>query len=140
MRKLYLITAILLLSCVWAVAQNSTPPSAPDQQNPSSQQPSSQNPSAQPQQPSPSQPDTAPSSTQPATGDHGTKSVEGCIGGAAGSYTLTDSSGKTWQLSGDTSKLGDHVGHTVQATGSEDSSGSFNVKKVKMLSGSCANK
>ena len=136
MRKAYLITAILLLSCVWALAQNSTPPAAPDQQNPSSQ-----NPSTQPQQPSPSQPDTtAPTATAPAPGDKAAKSVEGCIGGAAGAFTLTDSAGKTWQLSGDTSKLGDHVGHTVEAWGSEDAQGAFNVKKLKMLSGSCANK
>jgi hypothetical protein len=77
---------------------------------------------------------------------------------------LTDQSGKTWQLSGDTSKLSDHVGHQVRisgtdnsssasssgsagtspsssATGAGASSGSqptFTVQKVKMISSTCS--
>lgn len=47
--------------------------------------------------------------------------VEGCLNGSSGNYTLTDSSGKTWQLSGDTSKLSDHVGHKVEITGTTSS-------------------
>jgi hypothetical protein len=35
---------------------------------------------------------------------------------------LTDQSGKTWQLAGDTSKLSDHVGHQVRITGTDNSS------------------
>jgi hypothetical protein len=77
--------------------------------------------------------------------------VEGCIGGTAGAYTLTDASGKTYQLAGDTSKLADHVGHQVQvlggpakgATGAAAPAGgqdTINVKKVKMLSATCPNK
>ena len=129
MRKAYLITAILLLSCAWVVAQSS-------QQYPSSQQP-----------------DTSQSS-QTATGaqDKAAHTVEGCVGGSAGSYTLTDASGKTYQLAGDTSKLADHVGHTVQISGTEESAGAgaassaggggstLNVKKVKMVSASCPSK
>jgi Protein of unknown function (DUF5818) len=139
MRKAYLITAILLLSCAWVVAQNSTPP-APD-----SSQPSQQNPSTQ-------QPDTSQTSApQAGTSDHAAHTVEGCVGGSAGSYTLTDASGKTYQLAGDTSKLADHVGHTVQISGTEESAApgaassagggsTLNVKKVKMVSASCATK
>jgi hypothetical protein len=77
--------------------------------------------------------------------------VEGCVGGAAGAYTLTDASGKTYQLAGDTSKLADHVGHQVQVsgtTGGGDSGGAapaggqqtITVKKVKMLAATCPNK
>lgn len=43
--------------------------------------------------------------------------VQGCLGGSDGNYTLTDSSGKTWQLQGDSDKLKAHVGHTVAVTG-----------------------
>jgi hypothetical protein len=80
---------------------------------------------------------------------------------------LTDQSGKTWQLAGDTSKLSDHVGHQVRITGTDNSSSAsssgsagstpssssgasatgagassgsqstFNVQKVKMISSSC---
>jgi hypothetical protein len=47
---------------------------------------------------------------------HGTK-VEGCLQGTDGNYTLTDKSGTTCQLQGDTAKLSDHVGHEVLITG-----------------------
>jgi len=137
MRKAYLITAIMLLSCAWVVAQNTSRP-APDTSQPSQQYPSSQ----QPDKSQTSAPSAAPS-------DHAAHSVEGCLGGSAGSYTLTDASGKTYQLGGDTSKLAEHVGHQVQISGTEDSSATsagagapamLNVKKVKMVSATCTNK
>lgn len=149
MRKLSLIAAILLLSSAWVLAQSGTSPSS--DQNPSSTSPS---------QTSPSQ--TSPSSTQPAqqpdtsaTSSAAANTVEGCVGGSAGNYTLTDASGKTYQLSGDTSKLADHVGHQVRITGDEGGgaagaaagaasgaagSSTINVKKVKMISSSCPSK
>jgi len=167
MRKTSLITAILLLSAVWAVAQTSpssspqsTTPDASSQQQPTS--PSSTSPSQQPA------PDASSTTTQTTTtqttqtsSDSG-NSIEGCLNGSAGNWTLTDQSGKTYQLSGDTSKLSDHVGHQVRimgtdnsssassgstgsspsssATGAGSSSGSqptFTVQKVKMISSSC---
>lgn len=161
MRKASLITAILLLSAVWAVAQTS--PSSPQSTTPgtSSQQPTS--PSTSPSQ-QPSAPDTS-STTQTTTTqtketstDSGT-GIEGCLSGSAGNFTLTDQSGKTWQLAGDTSKLSDHVGHQVRLTGTDTSASAaggpssgatatgagaaagaqstFNVTKVKMISSSC---
>jgi len=45
------------------------------------------------------------------------QSVKGCLSSASGTYTLTDKSGKTYQLAGDTSKLSEHVGHEVKITG-----------------------
>jgi hypothetical protein len=136
MRKWSLITAILLLSSAWVVAQsNSTPPTVPDN---SQQYPSS----------SGQKPDTSQTSAPPAGTDKAAQNIEGCISGAAGAFTLTDATGKTYQLGGDTSKLADHVGHQVQVTGSQEggaaaSAGApatFNVKKVKMLAASCPNK
>ena len=136
MRKWSLITAILLLSSAWVVAQsNSTPPTVPDN---SQQYPSS----------SGQKPDTSQTSAPPAGTDKAAQSIEGCIGGAAGAFTLTDATGKTYQLGGDTSKLADHVGHQVQVTGSQEGGAAaaagapstFNVKKVKMLAASCPNK
>src|SRR5438094_6490410 len=57
------------------------------------------------------------------TGNH--TSIQGCLSGSAGSYTLTDQSGKSYQLEGETSKLSEHVGQEVQITGKE--SGSSNA-------------
>jgi hypothetical protein len=141
MRKWSLITAIVLLSSAWVVAQsNSTPPTVPDNSQSSQQYPSS----------SGQKPDTSQSSAPPAAADQSAQSIEGCISGAAGAFTLTDATGKTYQLAGDTSKLADHVGHQVQVTGSAESGmgaaasagapATFNVKKVKMLAASCPNK
>jgi hypothetical protein len=46
-----------------------------------------------------------------------TTTVEGCLSSNNGNYTLTDSHGNNLQLTGDTSKLSEHVGHTVKITG-----------------------
>jgi hypothetical protein len=53
------------------------------------------------------------------------KTVTGCLNGSNGSFTLTDKHGKSYQLTGDTAKLTEHVGHEVKVTGtaSEGSSG-----------------
>ena len=50
------------------------------------------------------------------------KTVEGCLQGSNGSYMLTATDGTTYQLSGDTSKLADHIGHEVQITGTTSAS------------------
>jgi uncharacterized protein DUF5818 len=50
--------------------------------------------------------------------------VEGCLQGSDGNFTLTDSSGTTYQLAGDTSKLTEHVGHEVRIKGSTSGAGS----------------
>jgi hypothetical protein len=50
--------------------------------------------------------------------------VEGCLQGSSGSFTLTDKSGTTYQLAGDTSKLTEHVGHEVQIKGMTSASNS----------------
>jgi hypothetical protein len=78
----------------------------------------------------------------------GGDTIEGCLAGSAGSFTLTDSSGKTYQLAGDTAKLNEHVGHTLRISGSQKSdppsgAGSsaqptFTVKTVKMVATSCS--
>jgi cell wall integrity and stress response component len=169
MRKTSLITAILLLSAVWAVAQTS-PGSSPQSTTPgaSSQQPtspSSTSPSQQPATPDASSTTTQTTTTQTTqTSSDSGNSIEGCLNGSAGNWTLTDQSGKTYQLAGDTSKLSDHVGHQVRimgtdnsasasssgsmgsspsssATGAGASSGSqptFTVQKVKMISSTCS--
>ena len=149
MRKTFLITAILLLSAAWAVAQTS--PSTPQSTTPDTSSTTTQT--------------TTTQTTQ--TSNDSSTSIEGCLSGSAGNWTLTDQSGKTWQLAGDTSKLSDHVGHQVRLMGTDNSSSAsgssspnssspssgagaagagsssgsqstFTVKNVKMISSSCS--
>jgi cytoskeletal protein RodZ len=155
MRKTYLITAILLLSAVWAAAQTTPQSTNPGGSTAPQTSPSSTSPS---QQPATSDTSSTTQTTTTQTTQTSTESnaIEGCLSGSAGNFTLTDQSGKTWQLAGDTAKLGDHVGHQVRISGSEAggastpgapagagtgaSSGAqptFTVKNVKMISSSC---
>jgi hypothetical protein len=61
-------------------------------------------------------------SSQAGTAASGKTTVQGCLQNANGTYTLTDKSGTTYQLQGDTSKLSDHVGHEVKITGTTSGS------------------
>lgn len=95
MRQLLLVLSVLLLGLSWAVAQSTTSQTSPSSTS-SGQATSGQ---------------TAHS------GNGNEMKVEGCLSGSNGSYTLTANNGKTYQLSGDTAKLSDHVGHEVKITG-----------------------
>ena len=118
-RKLFLATAILLLSSSWMLAQSS-PPSA-------------------------QQPDKS----QTSTSDQGAQTVEGCLSGAADTFVLTDPTGKTYELTGDTSMLAANVGHKVRLSGAAGNTGggelitakgpqaTFGVKNVTSLSDTC---
>ena len=122
MKTLYLVAATLLLS-VWVFAQTTSP-----------------------QQLNPVQ-----TGSQATGADRGGDTIEGCLAGSAGNFTLTDSSGKTYQLAGDTAQLNEHVGHTLRISGSQKSAGGdppsgagssaqpiFTVQKVKVVSPSCS--
>jgi hypothetical protein len=88
-----------------------------------------------------------PDQSKTATSDQGT--IEGCLSGAANTFTLTDATGKTYQLTGDTHGLNENVGHQVRLWGNAGSAGggeagsdkgaqaTFGVKKVKSLSDKC---
>lgn len=91
------------------------------------------------------------SATQAVLSGQDNETVEGCLNGSAGNYTLTDSAtGKTYTLRGDIATLSDHVGHEVRLTGSTSegtvstsgaaagTGATFKVKKAKTISSSCA--
>jgi Protein of unknown function (DUF5818) len=120
MKRLFLTTIMLLLLSSWASTQTSS----------SSQQ----------------QPDKS----KTAASDHkGQKSIEGCLSGAANTFTLTDATGKTYELIGDTSGLNQNVGHQVRISGNLDTTGGggrisaageqalIEVKNVESLSDKC---
>jgi hypothetical protein len=52
----------------------------------------------------------------------GSKTVQGCLQGSGGSYTLTAENGTVYQLTGNTAELKDHVGHEVQINGTSSGS------------------
>jgi uncharacterized protein involved in outer membrane biogenesis len=57
----------------------------------------------------------------------GQTTVEGCLSNSNGNYMLTDQNGTMYQLTGDTAKLSEHVGHEIKVSGtssSADSTGS----------------
>jgi hypothetical protein len=124
-----LFLSVLLLAASWAMAQNENQTS-PSQTSPSTTQTSpSDN----------GQSTTSPSNagqTNPndmgsgQTGSNhemsptssGDTSVQGCLSGSDGNYTLTDKNGNSYRLTGDTAKLSEHIGHEVKITGSTASS------------------
>lgn len=67
-------------------------------------------------------PETESNQTEASTS--GQTTVQGCLQGSNGNYTLTDDNGMTYQLQGDTSKLSAHVGNEMQITGSTTSASS----------------
>lgn len=76
------------------------------------------------------------------------QTVEGCLSGSDGKFILTDQQGKTFELTGDTSKLAEHVGHEVKITGTagsatgsagagQSSGASLEVSSVKQVAKTC---
>ena len=107
MRHVFVVISVLLLGLTWAIAQNS---SSPSQSSPSSTAGSS------------SASSSAGQTSSSSSG--GETTVEGCLSGSSGSYTLTDKNGAAYQLTGDTAKLSEHVGHEVKITGTTGSGAS----------------
>src|SRR5215469_11447196 len=90
MRKTFLTACMLLLCGLWAVAQQQSDPSQSSQ----------------------------PTSSSQATSSASGTTIQGCLSGSSGNYTLADkSSGNSYQLTGNTAKLSSHVGHEIQITG-----------------------
>ena len=82
--------------------------------------------------------------------------LEGCLQGSNGNYTLTADSGTVYQLTGNTSNLSEHIGHEVRIIGTIPGSTSastpsaatpgasqqtmLEVKSVKHISKTCTSK
>lgn len=95
MRQLFLLISVLLIGLSWAIAQGSTSQGSPSASGNSAQ--------------------------SSRTGAGGQVSVEGCLSGSNGNFTLTDKNGTSYQLTGDSAKLSEHVGHEVKVTGTSAS-------------------
>jgi hypothetical protein len=121
-----LLLSVLLLAASWVVAQD-TPSQTGQMQGQTGQK------------------------TSKSAGAGSQTTVEGCLAGADGKYTLTDKEGKSYNLTGDTSKLAEHVGHEVKITGTESNSSAagagtgmgegmtLEVSSLKHISKTCKN-
>jgi hypothetical protein len=149
MTKTILLTFTLLSCTAWMMAQ-STPSSSSSPDTSSSGQSSASQSSAGQNGAS------APSQSGSMNGSETT--IRGCLNSSGGGYSLTDASGTTYQLQGDTSKLSAHVNNEVEvkgtasgasgagagasasagSAGSTGGSQTFNVTKVKKVASSCS--
>lgn len=96
MRHLLLLS-VLLFGASWAMAQNDPSQTAPTQSSPSQEM---------------------------SAGSGTDTSVQGCLSGSDGNFMLTDKNGSTYQLTGDTAKMSEHVGHEVKVMGSTSTASS----------------
>ena len=104
MTKVLLSAAFLVLSVTWVAAQNS------DTTGSQSSQPGS------------SSAGQSSSQSSSSMGSGSETSVEGCLSGSGGNYTLTSSTGTTYQLTGDSDDLGKHVNQQVRVKGTQSAS------------------
>ena len=110
MNKAWLACLLLLISAAWVAAQTS------DTQTPGNTQSPGQTAGTQ----------TGNTGAQN-TGDYGQTSstensgnkttLEGCLSGSSGNYTLTANNGMTYRLQGDEKKLSKHTGQEVKVEG-----------------------
>ena len=108
MRRMFLLTSILLLSATWALAQNSGGSSTSDQNTTDNQNTvDSQSTSG------------TSAKTEPGTSMRST--FEGCLSRSGGKYILMEKSGTKYELTGKTAGLKAHVGHTIEVTGTPSS-------------------
>ena len=141
MKNILVITLFILAAIAWAAAQQSG--SASERNSGQIASLSSQAPGAT--QTQPSKPGSADQS-----GSRGQASqapvTEGCLGGSAPNYTITDSNGTVYKLNmppnADTSKLASHVGESVQVQGdvkdaAKPGNASIDVQAIGRGTGSC---
>lgn len=117
-----LLLSSMLLCAMWVVAQT-YPNSSASQSSSSNGQTTTSSQS---------------SSQSSDTGNGSETTVRGCLSGSSGNYTLTSDSGTAYQLSGDTSKLSDHVGHEIEVKGTTSPSSSSSSGGTASSSGSSA--
>src|SRR4051812_9773748 len=99
MRKNLLLTSVLLLSASWAVAQSTTPGASSGSQSSSQSMPSGSSSQATTPGAGSSGQTTTPgaASGQGAAGVDG-HIIEGCLGGTAPNFTVTDKAGTAYKL------------------------------------------
>ena len=113
MTKTILLTITFLACTAWMAAQQGT---APSSGYPASSGSSSGQSGSQTTGQTGSETGQTSGSGQMNGSNHTT--LRGCLSSSGGGYTLTDASGTQYQLTGDTSKLSQHVNNEVEVKGS----------------------
>ncbi len=145
MRKMLLITAMLLLCGAWMVAQTGSYPRGGTSSSGTSASHGQMGTSASQE----------PMGAQTGTGSSAAEKIEGCLSGSSGNYILTDKAGTTYRLEGDSAQLSKHVGQEVRiegrmasssagtssstssSTSASGSEPSVNVARVHKVSSTC---
>jgi len=109
MRRVALLSAIVLLATAWMFAQtSSSQESTSPQSGTTSMSPQSSTTSTQ----------TSTTTTQTdSNSGQNQASFVGCLQGSSGNFSLVANNGKTYQLQGEDSQLGRHIGQEVSITG-----------------------
>ena len=132
MRNKLVLTLVLLASLAWAAAQQqSTSPSAPAPDT------------GQQTQSTPQTPDRPAAPSAQATPSAGEPDVvEGCLGGSAPNFTVTDAGGTSYRLDipagADAAVLTKHVGESVQVMGDVNKGGSAAAEGANSSKGAAA--
>ena len=121
MTKTILLTITLLACSAWMMAQSTSTPSSsqsPDTSSTPSSSTAGQSSSGSSASQSGSQAGSETSQSSGSMNNSGSETtIRGCLNSSGGGYTLTDASGTTYQLQGDTSKLSSHVNNEVEIKG-----------------------
>jgi len=142
MKKMLLMLLFMLATLAWAAAQQAGSPMGQSGVQPTP--PGSQVPGAS--QPQPGMPGSADQSgTQPGSAGQGATEpiTEGCLGGSAPNFTITDKAGTTYKLNvppgAHTSVLSQHVGESAQVQGDVNSgkTPSIDARRIGRGTGTC---
>lgn len=135
MHKASLVTIVVLLTAAFAVAQMPSAPSQAPGARPSQTSPTNPNQNIPPDQAAP------PGGNSQASPAGAENSVEGCLGGSVGSFTITDKTGTAYQLqlppTADASKISQHVGEEIRVSGAMAGKNAIQVTKMSKIGEKC---
>jgi hypothetical protein len=139
MKKISLITLFMLATLAWAAAQQTGSMGQSGQAT----VPGAQTPGTSPSQPG--MPGSAGQSGMPRAADDPASApvTEGCLGGAAPNFTITDKTGTTYKLNipsgANTAPLSQHIGESVQVQGNVNNGirPSIDARRIGKGTGTC---
>lgn len=111
MRKVLFLALVLLVNAAWVMAQttgsSSSSTGTSSQSTRGTTQPGSSSQGSMSSQ----------SGIASESGTAGSQTIQGCLQGASGNFTLVDKTGKTYQLQGETAQLSNYIGQEVSVRG-----------------------
>ncbi len=140
MKKVVVLTLFLLTMVAWMAAQQAGGAMGQTGQAPGSQVPGAAQ--SQPGMPGNPNPGAIPPGAQDSAAN--APVTEGCLGGSAPNFTITDKAGTTYKLnipaSANTAALTPHVGESVKVQGDVNSgkASSIDVQRIGPGTGTCA--